>query len=273
MIDEVEGGWDDPEVMGRLDGLDELDSGDTWTWVPPWSRQNAYGADRRLWGDGRPPVTQRLAESLGSYELAHFRGEVSWDYLRYRADRVMHRRSAHGFTSEDVVTEVLIDMEQVAVREGYLPGDREWLKTAEVVLKRRVTDLLRAQGGRKDRDVRYGERQAKFYGEYVALRGSKWYEHTDPEDEPSDHDPLSNVESEGYVPTRLPAHVWLWLEMTCSERERELVRLVYERGFSFDECATLTDTTYDAVAKMHSRITERLRNGANVNNSTICPTY
>lgn len=228
MIDEVEGGWDDPEVMGRLDGLDELDSGDTWTWVPLWSRQNAYGADRRLWGDGRPPVTERLAESLGAYELAHFRGEVSWDYLRYRADRVMHRRSAHGFTSEDVVTEVLIDMEQVAEREGYLPGDREWLKTAEVVLKRRVTDLLRLQGGQKDRGNRYNERVAKFYGEYVALRGSKWYEHTDPEDEPSDHDPLSNVESEGHRSSLFSSDFVERLSAVLTPRELEAVVYTYQ---------------------------------------------
>lgn len=235
MIDEVEGGWDDPEVMGRLDGLDELDSGDTWTWVPPWSRQNAYGADRRLWGDGRPPVTQRLAESLGAYELAHFRGEVSWDYLRYRADRVMLRRSVEGFTAEDVVADVLVDMESISAREGCLPGDRDWSRIAEVVIKRRVGQLLRKQGGQKGRGNRYNVREAHFYGEFIALRGSQRYEHSDPEDEPSDHDPLSNVESEGHRSSLFSSDFVERLSMILTPRELEAVVHTYQDDLTSEQ--------------------------------------
>lgn len=258
LLDEVEGGWDDPELDPPMPDLRW--SGPEWVWVPEWKNQSVFGASKRLWGQKRPPVTSRLAESLHPYERAHFAGEVSWDYLRYRADRVMHRRDAYGSTAEDVVNEVLIDMERVSEREGYVPGDREWMKTAEVVIRRRVTDLLRVQGGQKGRGNRYDERNAKFFGEYVAMRGTKWYEHSDPEDEASDHDPLSNVATHEEVSESFSDEFREQLGVVLTPRELEAVMWTYEHDLSSDQAAEKMDCSSSTVRTLVERGLNKVRN-------------
>lgn len=149
MTDELEL-LDDPELMGRLDGLDDLDvSGESWSWYPEWELQNGYGANRNLWGEGPPPLTTRLREKLHPVEVAHYEGRNVWQRLVAHAARKMDWGTKYGWTAEDVAQHAY----EVVYPLGFEVGGVSWIKLTRRAMNQKVTDLIRFQRAREDNVV------------------------------------------------------------------------------------------------------------------------
>lgn len=236
MTDEPEGGWDKPEDLEPRETLTTTGVG--WDWVPPWKHQNPYGADRRLWRGGRPPVTQRLTEHLHPYEVAHFEDSTFRQRLLDFTARKMLKRRVEGVEPEDMVSEVVLEMERVRVREGFAVGSPDWMRVAQVVTSRRITDALRRMGGRvREGDERSKRRTALMYGEYIAARKSRPFESTDPEDDAVDQDPLTNLVGRDPVPQVFSDEYRKILQMALTPREYIAVLCTYEDDLSGEQTA------------------------------------
>lgn len=149
MTDELEL-LDDPEVMGRLDGLDDLDaSGDQWVWYPDWELQNGYGANRELWKEGPPPLTTRLREKLHPVEVAYYEGRDVWKRLVAHASRKMDWGDKYGWTAEDVAQHAY----EVVYPLGFEVGGVSWVKLTRRAMNNQISKLLAAQRAREDNVV------------------------------------------------------------------------------------------------------------------------
>lgn len=229
---------DDPETMRIDPEMVDFDfSGDAWVWAPPWEFQNAYGADRRVWREDRPPLTTRLRKRMHPYEVAHFEDEAFRERLLDFTARVMLRRRVEGVEPEDMVQDVIVEMERVREREGFAVGSSDWMKVAQVVTRRRVTDVLRRMGGQKNRGHRLERREALMYGEYIATRGSRPFEIDDPEDDVGDKDPLSNLQARGFVAQVFSDELRERLATSLTPRELEAIVWTYEHDLSSEQVA------------------------------------
>lgn len=149
MTDELEL-LDDPEVMGRLDGLDDLDvSGEEWVWYPDWELQNGYGANRNLWKEGPPPLTSRLRAKLHPVEVAYYEGRDVWKRLVAHASRKMDWGDKYGWTAEDVAQHAY----EVVYPLGFEVGGVSWVKLTRRAMNNQISKLLAAQRAREDNVV------------------------------------------------------------------------------------------------------------------------
>lgn len=240
MTDEMEGGWDDPELLEPVETL--TTTGEGWTWVPLWKEQNAYGADRRLWGEGRPPLTTWYMGQAGAHWIEHLSDRTREYRLRRYVDTRMTLIGMH--TAEDVIQDVVIELDRLQVP----PGD-EWSAMAHRVAQRRIDKLVRIEYGETGTQ-RSADRERMLYEDVIAKRGQRPFEHSDPEDEVTDHDPLANLQSSEFVTTRLP-DVWVDLiESRCSLRERLVLLWRMESGMTHVEIAEQLGIS-EATSRVH----------------------
>jgi RNA polymerase sigma factor (sigma-70 family) len=243
---------DDPEVM-RLDPeVADFDlSGDVWDWVPPWEFQNAYGADRRLWGEGRPPLTTWFRENADPHWVEHLTDRTREYRLRRYVETRMVLIGMH--TAEDVIQDVIVEVDRI----GVAPGD-EWSAMAHRVAQRRIDKLIRIEHGERGTQ-RSADRERVLYEDVIAKRGTRPFEHADPEDEVTDHDPLANVEAPEFVTTRLP-DAWLdFIEDRCSLRERLVLLWRMESGMSHAEIAGTLGISETNSQTLLERAIDRLK--------------
>lgn len=224
MTDELEL-LDDPEVMGRLDGLDDLDvSGEEWVWYPEWELQNGYGANRNLWKEGPPPLTSRLRAKLHPVEVAYYEGRDVWRRLVAHASRKMDWGDKYGWTAEDVAQYAY----EVVYPLGFEVGGVSWIKLTRRAMNNQISKLLASQRAREDNVV-------------------------------SDY-PHDRSEAPAFVPQVFSGELVGRLSVVLTPRELEAVIYTYQDDFSNAMTAEQMGCSENAVAILLSRSREKLGN-------------